>query len=100
MTPTDIDLLGKKKSKKKKKPFGLDELKENLPELDGEEGAEEGGVVISVANIDELDMDFSKQVKKKRKKTIKFGFDELLADEESKDDVDSKDAGKKCQRAF
>lgn len=89
----DMELFGKKKSKKKKtKPFNFEELNDALP--DGKESS-----VMDEENIDpastqvaevedfDLDMDFSKAKKKRTKK--KKGLDTLIAEEEAA--IDDKD---------
>ncbi|KAB7502811.1 Eukaryotic translation initiation factor 2 subunit 2 [Armadillidium nasatum] len=85
-----------KKMKKKKKTFSLDGLKNALPDAgkEGDEGEEgTGGGMLPVQDMDEFDMDFSKQAKKKKKKAQKRGgLDELLADEVGKDDLENNQA--------
>ncbi|KAL7645627.1 UNVERIFIED_CONTAM: hypothetical protein RMT77_004013 [Armadillidium vulgare] len=91
----DLELPGKK-MKKKKKTFSLDGLKNALPDAgkEGDEGEEgTGGGMLPVQDMDEFDMDFSKQAKKKKKKPQKRGgLDELLADEVGKDDLENNQA--------
>ncbi|MCL4146759.1 UNVERIFIED_CONTAM: hypothetical protein GTU68_013528 [Idotea baltica] len=88
----DFDLLGKKKSKKKKKqPFNLDDLRDAVPDArDGEDvGDDGGGLMASIADTDEYNMDFNQQTKKKRKKIKKVDLEGLLAEDEPKEDVDT-----------
>ncbi|KAK8751987.1 hypothetical protein OTU49_011469 [Cherax quadricarinatus] len=91
----DMEMFGKKKSKKmKKKMFNLDELSEALPETK-ESGVTSGDdrdpVTIQPAEVDDfdLDMDFSKAKKKKPKK--KKGLVDLIAKDESVIDSDDKE---------
>lgn len=91
----DMEMFGKKKSKKmKKKMFNLDELSEALPETK-ESGVTSGDdrdpVTIQPAEVDDfdLDMDFSKAKKKKPKK--KKGLVDLIAKDESVMDSDDKE---------
>ncbi|RXG67153.1 Eukaryotic translation initiation factor 2 subunit 2 [Armadillidium vulgare] len=71
-------------------------FKNALPDAgkEGDEGEEgTGGGMLPVQDMDEFDMDFSKQAKKKKKKPQKRGgLDELLADEVGKDDLENNQA--------
>ena len=90
----DGDLFGKKKPRKtKKQPFNMDDLKVSLNDnMENEDGEDNG--ISQVADFDELDMDFSKQVKKKKKKTkAKGGLEELLEKDDMKDEADGMEAG-------
>lgn len=69
----DLEYFGKIK-KKKKKPFNLDDLENNLPSVDGDEKKDEGAIDAAAedgANAEndyDIDLDFSKTKKKKKKK--------------------------------
>lgn len=76
----DLDNFGKKKKKKKKNVFNLEELDIALPETPPTEEPEpqEDEVIDDL----DLDIDFLKTKKKKKKKNI----DELVVDDDNKDD--------------
>lgn len=91
----DMEMFGKKKTKKKKKPFTLDEMSEALPE------SKDNGVVVGEdreppavqpTGMDDfdLDMDFSKK-KKKKKTSKKKGLNDLIAKEEGTGEGDDKE---------
>ncbi|KFM66939.1 Eukaryotic translation initiation factor 2 subunit 2, partial [Stegodyphus mimosarum] len=90
------DFSGLKKKKKKKKPFNLEELESNLPEV---ETKDESNILITdEKGMDEAalddDLDFSLPKKKKKKK--KINIDELesefaVADDEDDDDTKFED---------
>ncbi|XP_045614301.1 eukaryotic translation initiation factor 2 subunit 2 isoform X4 [Procambarus clarkii] len=91
----DMEMFGKKKSKKKnKKPFNLEELSEALPEtketgiIIGEDREQVASQASEVDDFD-LDMDFSKAKKKKPKK--KKGLVDLIAKDDSVMDSDDKE---------
>lgn len=90
----DMEMYGKKKSKKKKKPFSLDEMSDALPE------AKDNGVAagddreppaIQAAEVDDfdLDMDFTRTKKKKTKK--KKVLNDLIAKDEVAAEADDKE---------
>lgn len=90
----DMEMYGKKKSKKKKKPFSLDEMSDALPE------AKDNGVAagddreppaIQAAEVDDfdLDMDFSRTKKKRTKK--KKVLTDLIAKDEGAAEADDKE---------
>ncbi|KAK3852466.1 hypothetical protein Pcinc_040951 [Petrolisthes cinctipes] len=95
----DMEMFGKKKSKKtKKKPFNLDELTDALPDSNakeagaGEEGSEkEQAPATMSAEVEsfDLEMDFSKAKKKRTKK--RPGLKELITKEEIVGDGDDKE---------
>lgn len=90
----DMEMYGKKKSKKKKKPFSLDEMSDALPE------AKDNGVAagddreppaIQAAEVDDfdLDMDFTRTKKKKTKK--KKVLTDLIAKDDGAAEADDKE---------
>ena len=90
-------MFGKKKTKKKKKPFSLDEMSEALPETKDNGvavGEDREPPSVQPAEVDDfdLDMDFSKAKKKRNKK--KKGLNDLIAKDEGGADGDDKDMGK------
>ncbi|CAG4944106.1 unnamed protein product [Parnassius apollo] len=78
----DLDNFGKKKKKKKKTFFNLEELESALPETKEDKPPAEEPEPQEENLVDDLDLeiDFSKTKKKRRKKNL----DELVAEEESK----------------
>ncbi|XP_042204672.1 eukaryotic translation initiation factor 2 subunit 2-like isoform X4 [Homarus americanus] len=91
----DMEMFGKKKSKKKKmKPFNLDELSEALPDskdsgvVSGEDREPATAQPVEMDDFD-LDMDFSKAKKKRSKK--KKELVELIAKEENVLDSDDRE---------
>ncbi|KAG7156027.1 putative Eukaryotic translation initiation factor 2 subunit 2-like 2 [Homarus americanus] len=93
----DMEMFGKKKSKKKKmKPFNLDELSEALPDskdsgvVSGEDREPATAQPVEMDDFD-LDMDFSKAKKKRSKK--KKELVELIAKEENVLDSDDRELG-------
>ncbi|KOB63216.1 Eukaryotic translation initiation factor 2 subunit 2 [Operophtera brumata] len=76
----DLDNFGKKKKKKKKTFFNLEELDTALPETPPTDEPEQQDEDV-VDDLD-LDIDFSKTKKKKKKKNV----DELVVDDDNKDD--------------
>lgn len=87
------ELLGKKKSKKKKKPFNLDELGDALPEASTlADAGEDIAVTGEPGAMDDLDlnMDFTRTKKKKMKKK-KMDLDELIGIEEHLQDGEDKE---------
>lgn len=80
----DLDNFGKRKKKKKKPFFNLEELESALPETKEEKPPAEEPELQEEEVVDDLDLDidFSRTKKKKKKKNI----DELVAEDENKDD--------------
>lgn len=92
-----MEMFGKKKSKKKKKPFSMDDMSEALPESKDNGvavGEDREPPAVQPAEVDDfdLDMDFTKAKKKKTKK--KKGLTDLIAKEDSIADADDKEFGK------
>ncbi|XP_068622547.1 eukaryotic translation initiation factor 2 subunit 2 [Battus philenor] len=83
----DLDNFGKKKKKKKKTFFNLEELESALPETTEEKPPAEEPQPPEEDLVDDLDLeiDFSKTKKKRRKKNL----DELVAEEESNENQDN-----------
>ncbi|CAK1581058.1 unnamed protein product [Parnassius mnemosyne] len=78
----DLDNFGKKKKKKKKTFFNLEELESALPETKEDKPPAEEPEPQEENLVDDLDLeiDFSKTKKKRRKKNL----DELVAEEENR----------------
>ncbi|KAK8375621.1 hypothetical protein O3P69_008432 [Scylla paramamosain] len=90
----DMEMYGKKKSKKKKKPFSLDEMSDALPEAKDNgvaAGEDREPPAIQAAEVDDfdLDMDFSRTKKKRTKK--KKVLNDLIAKDEVAADADDKE---------
>ncbi|XP_063865231.1 eukaryotic translation initiation factor 2 subunit 2-like isoform X1 [Scylla paramamosain] len=90
----DMEMYGKKKSKKKKKPFSLDEMSDALPEAKDNgvaTGEDREPPAIQAAEVDDfdLDMDFSRTKKKRTKK--KKVLNDLIAKDEVAADADDKE---------
>lgn len=93
----DMEMYGKKKGKKKKKPFSLDEMSDALPEAKDNgvaAGEDREPPTIQAAEVDDfdLDMDFTRTKKKKTKK--KKVLNDLLAKDEGTAEADDKEFGK------
>lgn len=91
----DMEMYGKKKSKKKKKPFSLDEMSDALPEAKDNgvaAGDEREPLTIQAAEADDfdLDMDFSSKTKKKRTKKKKL-LNDLIAKDDGGAEADDKE---------
>ncbi|XP_045112598.1 eukaryotic translation initiation factor 2 subunit 2-like isoform X3 [Portunus trituberculatus] len=90
----DMEMYGKKKSKKKKKPFSLDEMSDALPETKDNgvaAGEDREPPAIQAAEVDDfdLDMDFTRTKKKKTKK--KKVLNDLIAKDEVAAEADDKE---------
>uniref|UniRef100_A0A0P4W9X6 Eukaryotic translation initiation factor 2 subunit 2 n=1 Tax=Scylla olivacea TaxID=85551 RepID=A0A0P4W9X6_SCYOL len=90
----DMEMYGKKKSKKKKKPFSLDEMSDALPEAKDNgvaAGEDREPPAIQAAEVDDfdLDMDFSRTKKKRTKK--KKVLNDLIAKDDVAADADDKE---------
>ncbi|XP_013140449.1 PREDICTED: eukaryotic translation initiation factor 2 subunit 2 [Papilio polytes] len=83
----DLDNFGKKKKKKKKTFFNLEELENALPETTEEKPPAEEPEPQEEDLVDDLDLeiDFSKTKKKRRKKNL----DELVAEEENNENQEN-----------
>ncbi|KPI98427.1 PREDICTED: eukaryotic translation initiation factor 2 subunit 2 [Papilio xuthus] len=83
----DLDNFGKKKKKKKKTFFNLEELESALPETTEEKPPAEEPEPQEEDLVDDLDLeiDFSKTKKKRRKKNL----DELVAEEENNENQEN-----------
>ncbi|XP_050721990.1 eukaryotic translation initiation factor 2 subunit 2-like isoform X3 [Eriocheir sinensis] len=88
----DMEVFGKKKGKKKKKPFSMDDMSEALPESKDNGvavGEDREPPAVQPAEVDDfdLDMDFTKAKKKKTKKK-KVVLNDLIAKEDMVADAD------------
>lgn len=93
-----MEMFGKKKSKKKKKPFSMDDMSEALPESKDNGvavGEDREPQAVQPAEVDDfdLDMDFTKAKKKKTKKK-KVVLNDLIAKEDLVADADDTELGK------
>ncbi|GBP02765.1 Eukaryotic translation initiation factor 2 subunit 2 [Eumeta japonica] len=85
----DLDNFGKKKKKKKKPFFNLDELESSLPEVKEEKPPVEDPEPQEDEMVDDLDldMDFSKMMKKKKRRPK--NIDEIVADDDQAEDKEN-----------
>ena len=83
--------FGKKKKKKKSKPFNMDELKDSLGDAEDNETPLDD-ITTNTVNMDELDFDFSKR-KKRPKKVKPSGIDDLLSEDKTKEGQNGKENG-------
>lgn len=94
-----MEMFGKKKSKKKKKPFSMDDMSDALPESKDNGvavGEDREPPAVQPAEVDDfdLDMDFTKAKKKKTKKK-KVVLNDLIAKEDAVPDTDDPELGKR-----
>lgn len=81
----DLENFGKKKRKKKKTGFNLDELDAALPSVSADENQEETGTAAEEEGA--IDETFDLGIKKKKKK--KAEINELLKDNKENEDVEN-----------
>lgn len=101
---SDMEMFGKKKSKKKKKPFTMDDMSEALPETKDNGvavGEDREPPAVQPAEVDDfdLDMDFTKAKKKKTKKK-KVILNDLIAKEDIVPEGDDTELGKSTDSSF
>jgi len=102
----DIEMFGKKKSKKKKsKPFSLDDLGDALPDSKDGTPADAEEKDPALAELEEFDLDINFLKAKKKKSKKKKELDVLIAEEEAtmeteENDVDTGDGWSGIDRDY